>query len=85
MGDSMFASEWQITEAKNKVAALSPKLSTMHRTFLLGAANIIWYKDPLLICRDLCLFKVSMLFPEKTKLNQSMVGVLGFKFKTPKE
>jgi len=52
MGDSVFGSEWQITDAKNKVAALSPKSPTMHRTFLLGAANIIWYKDPLLICHD---------------------------------
>lgn len=84
MGDSVFASEWGISDAKNKLAALSPLLPTLHRTFMLGAASIIWYKDPLLVCHDRCLFKVSMRFPSKIK-NQNFVGVVGFKFKTPQE
>jgi len=84
MGDSVMGSDWGISEAKNKIAALSPKLATMHRTFLLGAASLIWYKDPLIRCVDRCKFNVSLRFPSQN-LNQNLIGVVGFKFKTPKE
>lgn len=52
MADSKWAAPWKIADTKNKIAALIPSLPTLNRIFELGAANIIWYKDPLLICQN---------------------------------
>jgi hypothetical protein len=52
MGGSKLASVWKISDAKNKKAALVPSMPTFNRTFTLGASNMIWYKDSLLICQN---------------------------------
>lgn len=79
MGDSLLSCDWKIADAKNKIAALVPSLPTQNRSFTLGAANMIWYKDPLLICHDLCYIKVAIKFPT-VKYDEKMTGVIGFKF-----
>jgi hypothetical protein len=79
MGDSVRASGWKIIDAPKKIAALNPQLPTYNRSFALGAANMIWYKDPILLCRDRCKLNVSLLFPSQTP-DTNMIGVVGFKF-----
>jgi len=79
MGDSVQASNWKVVDAPKKVAALQPNLPTLNRAFSLGAANMIWYKDPILNCRDRCKLNISLMFPS-TKIDVNMVGVVGFKF-----
>lgn len=83
MGDSGFASKWNTVEAPNKIAALRPMMPTYNRAFALGAASMIYYKNTLLTCRDRCHFKVQIRFPNQKSENS--VGVVGFKFKHPKE
>lgn len=79
MGDSVQSSNWSVVDAPKKIAALKPNLPTFNRAFALGAANMIWYKDPILNCRDRCKLNVSLLFPSQT-IDTNMVGVVGFKF-----
>lgn len=81
MPESIFASDWKITDAPKKIAALQPMMPTKHNLFKLGAANMIWYLDPLQRCIDRCQINVSLLFPSRI-LQESVVGVVGFKFKS---
>ena len=63
MADSQLSDIWRISNSKYKIAVIMPNMPTENSDFSLGASNMIWYKDSILICRDMCKINLSMKFP----------------------
>lgn len=76
--ESQQASDWTISDTYNKREAIYPQLDTVNLNKPLSPANMIWYKDKTLRCKDYCKINALMRFP--TEEDGKYLGILGFKF-----